>query len=132
MDTIVVKRASLQDSDHVRDLLLQARLDPAVDKSRGAAAESIEEQDIVLVAVQCMRGVLHYLGYAQLSPSIGEQGEKLWSLGELFVLPDAERSRVEQALLMAVTKYVKRMDVIESFTEPSRSAIAPLPYAENA
>jgi hypothetical protein len=132
MDTIVVKRASLQDSDHVRDLLLQARLDRPVDRGRAASAESIEEQDIVLVAVQCMRGVLHYLGYAQLCPSIGEQGEKSWLLGELFVLPDAERSHVEQALLMAVTKYVKRMDVIESLTEPSRSVIVPLPYAENA
>ncbi len=131
MDAIVVKRASMQDSDHVRDLLLQARLDPAVDKSR-EATDSIEEQDIVLVAVQCMRGVLHYLGYAQLCPSMGEQGEKSWSLGELFVLPDAERSRVEQALLMAVTKYVNRMDVVETIAEHSRSAIAPFPYAENA
>ncbi len=132
MDTIVVKRASLQDSDHVRDLLQLARHDRVVDRSRAAAAESIEEQDIVLVAVQCMRGVLHYLGYAQLCPSIGEQGDKEWTLGEIFVLPDAERHHVEQALLMAVSKYMKRFDGIETLHEPSRSAIAPLPYAENA
>jgi hypothetical protein len=136
MDTIVVKRASLQDSDYVRDLFLQARLGRPVDPNREAiieaSVESIEEHDIVLVAVQCMRGVLQYLGYAQLCPCSAELGEKGWSLGELFVLPDAERGRVEQALLMAVTKYVMRQDMIETMTESNRSIIDPYPYAENA
>ena len=135
MDAIVVKRASLQDSDYVRDLYLQARRFRPSDPIRGPGpeepAESVEGHDIVLVAVQCLRGVLHYWGYAQLAPCIAEQGEG-WRLKELFVLPEAEPGRVEQVLLAAVTKYAKRKDVKELLTDSKLSAVNPYPYAGNA
>jgi len=137
MDAIVVKRASLQDSDYVQDLYRQARLSSQGDSNGRLGpedpAESIEGHHIVLVAVQCYRGVLHYLGYAQLAPCLAEQGEQGWALGELFVLPEAERGRVEQALLAAVTKYVSRLERKKQLLEPQASAAAePYPYAGNA
>jgi len=136
MDAIVVKRASLQDSDYVQDLYRQARRYRPADANRRTEPDdpddSMEGHHIVLVAVQCYRGVLHYLGYAQLSPRSAEQGDRGWALGELFVLPEAEQGRVEQALIAAVTKYVSRLDTKEPLLEPKASAVGPYPYAEHA
>ncbi|HUC93510.1 MAG TPA: GNAT family N-acetyltransferase [Paenibacillus sp.] len=122
MDTIVVKRASLKEVDYVNDLFDQYRISgrrcTATLPGRDDLEEMLEGRGyIVLVAVKPYRGVLHYLGYAQLSPVVSASGEKDWGLGELFVLPEAQHNGVEKALLAAVMNYTKRKDALELLSE---------------
>lgn len=143
MDAIVVKRATLQEIDCVTNLFDQFRKsdEQAGDTQarREALEEAIERQGcIVLVAVKQNRGILEYVGYAELCPTTAENGETDWGLCELSVLPEARDRGVEQALLASVMKYTKCQDARTVLSDACRrnaslqSLYDSLSYAGNA
>ena len=143
MESIVVKRATLKEIDCVSDLFDRRRDAEEGRGGRAARRESLQEAIegqgcIALVAVRRFRGVLEYVGYAELLPTAAASGDADWELGELFVLPEARGRGVEQALLGAVTRYTRCKDARELLSEACRrdATLKPLfdalPYAGNA
>jgi|GEM_PF-4267276 len=116
MNTIVVKRATLRDVDYVSDLFDQYRT--MNNQNEHPLAERIRLEDqlaaqdcVIFVAVSHMRGVLHYLGFAELRPGMSADSlQKEWVLTDLFVVPEARETDIERELLGAVLKHTSLSD----------------------
>jgi GNAT superfamily N-acetyltransferase len=116
MNTIVVKRATLRDVDFVSDLFDQYRTiqnkieDPASERIR-LEDQLIAQDCVIFVAVSHIGGVLHYLGFAELRPSLSNDSlQKEWMLSDLFVLPEARNTEIESELLTAVMKHTRKAE----------------------